>query len=76
MPRLYNLDHSPTTVDNGKLAVYPGTGHDFTDEQVKAGITGRWSEEDPRAGIEQERAFKERRKAEAQPTTANPAEKE
>lgn len=76
MPRLYNLDHLPVVVDIHKLAVYPGMGYDFTDEQVKAGITGLWSEKDPRAGLEQERAFKARRAAEAVSTEPAEPEKE
>lgn len=47
MPRLYNVDHSPTSIENG-LAVAPGESYDFTDEQVEAGIAGAWSQTDPR----------------------------
>jgi hypothetical protein len=74
--RLYNLDHAPAVVDINKPAVFRHCGYDFTDEQVRAGITGLWSEEDPRAHIEQERAFKARRRAEADKTDPAEPEKE
>ena len=64
MRRLYNLEPWPVVVSIHEPAVWPGEGYDFTDEQVQMGITGRWSGEDPRAGLEQERAFKARRAAE------------
>jgi hypothetical protein len=75
MPRLYSLDPFPVVPNIHRPAVFPGMGYDFTDEQVKAGITGQWSEKDPRAGLPQERAFKARRKQEAQ-STRHPPEKE
>jgi hypothetical protein len=64
MPRLYSLDPFPVVPNIHRPAVFPGEGYDFTDEQVAAGITGQWSETDPRAGLEAERAFKALRKAE------------
>lgn len=73
MPKLFNLDHSPVVVDYSERAVMPGESYDFTDEQVAAGIAGQWSEEDPRAGLEAERAFKQKRDRPAQ-TTPDPAE--
>lgn len=52
MPRLYNIDHSPVSIENGP-SVMPGDTYDFTDEQVARGIAGRWSENDPRRGSQQ-----------------------
>lgn len=49
MKTLYNVDHLPVVVVNNAPAIRPGESYDFTDEQVEAGITGRWSETDPRA---------------------------
>lgn len=57
MPRLFNIDHSPVSVENGP-AVMPGETYDFTDEQVAVGIAGLWSENDPRRGIRQKLAVK------------------
>lgn len=77
MPKLYNIDHQPTVVDHGKPAVGPGESYDFTKEQIEAGLTGVWSEEDPRKGLKQEREFKRTRdKASATPTETDPAEPE
>jgi hypothetical protein len=47
MKTLYNVDHLPVVVVNNAPAVKPGESYDFTDEQVEAGITGRWSETRP-----------------------------
>ena len=60
MPTLFNRDHQ-TAILGPETAVQPGEPHDFTDEQVAAGIAGLWSEEDPRAGLEAEVAFKSKR---------------
>lgn len=49
MPRRWNLDPFPVVVDAELPAIQPGEPHDFTDEQIKAGITGNWSKTDPRA---------------------------
>lgn len=61
MPIRYNIDHQPQIVEHGKRAVMPGGMHNFTDEQVAAGLTGSWSAENPRKGLKAEKAFKERR---------------
>ena len=65
MPRRWNVHHSPIVLDNHKPAVWPGQPYDFTDEQIAEGLSEWWSEEDPRAGLAQERAFRARRRAEA-----------
>jgi hypothetical protein len=59
--RLFNCDSQPVVIDHAQPAVMPGCAHDFTREQIKAGITGVWSEENPRKGLAQERAFKRKR---------------
>jgi hypothetical protein len=59
--RLYNTDHQPAVVDHAQPAVQSGESHEFTDEQIHAGLAGSWSEEDPRKGLEQEQRFKSRR---------------
>lgn len=75
MPRFFNTDHSPVIVVHGERAVMPGESHNFTEEQVAAGLTGSWSKDNPRAGLAAERAFKRRRDAdpdkqdEQEPTT-------
>lgn len=71
MPRFFNIDHSPVSVENGP-AVMPGDTYDFTDEQVAAGIAGRWSENDPRGGVRQEPAVEQVRDEQ----TTDPAEPE
>jgi hypothetical protein len=76
--RLYNTGTSPEVVGGwSNPAIFPGEGRDF-DEETAAYLlsTGRWSQEDPRAGLEQEQAFKERRReeAEAQTDPASPAD--
>jgi hypothetical protein len=61
--RLYNVSPSPEIVGGwNNLAVRPGEGQDF-DEETAAQLlnTGRWSAEDPRAGLAAELAFKQRR---------------
>lgn len=58
---LWNLDHQPVVVSWQEPAIMPGESHEFTDEQVAAGLTGLWGDEDPRAGLKAERAFKQRR---------------
>jgi hypothetical protein len=75
--RMYNIDHQPVVVDHSQPAVMPGGGYDFTDEQ-RQGLSGLWSEEDPRRGLEGEKAFKGRRdKKPATPDeTSDPAEPE
>ena len=73
MPKLWNLDHQPVVLDWNERAVMPGESHEFTDEQITAGLAGHWGDEDPRAGLEAERAFKHKRdKGVAQ--TTEPAE--
>ena len=49
MPRLLNWEPYPVVPNIHRPAVPPGGTYDFTDEQVAAGITGRWSTEDPSA---------------------------
>lgn len=47
--RLYNDDHQAVVVTHDELAVQPGDPYDFTDEQIAAGVAGKWSEQPPRA---------------------------
>lgn len=61
MPIRFNVDHQ-TQIING-VGVLPGASHDFSDEDIAAGIAGQWSQDDPRQGLPQERAFKRRRDA-------------
>lgn len=75
MPTLYNLDHQHAII-GPDVSVAPGAAHDFTDEQVAAGISGRWSENDPRAGLDAERKFKAKRDRDAKPDSAVPADTE
>ena len=72
MPIRFNLDHCPVVLNWQESAIMPGASHEFTDEQIAAGLTGLWGEEDPRAGLAAERAFKQKRDRPA-PTT-EPAE--
>lgn len=72
MPKLFNVDHQPAVLRWHEPAIMPGESHDFTDEEVAAGLGGQWSEEDPRAGLKDEREFKKRR--DAVKTTDTPAE--
>lgn len=62
MPRRYNTDHQHAVLDLD-TSVAPGAPHEFTDEQLEAGLTGSWSEENPRAGLEDEQEFKRLRDA-------------
>ena len=67
MPKkLWNVDHQPHVIDWSERAVMPGEPYEFSDEQIAAGLAGQWSEEDPRAGLEAEKAFKKRRDAPVQ----------
>jgi hypothetical protein len=81
VPRLYNIDHSPASVENGP-SVLPGETYDFTDEQVAAGIAGLWSENDPRGPAVREPMAsvpvpeQTTEPAEPDQQTADPAEKE
>jgi hypothetical protein len=59
--RLWNLDHSPAVIAPNLPGVKPGESHDFTVEEIEAGVSGVWSKTDPRKGLEQEKAFKGRR---------------
>lgn len=64
MPTRWNVDHQHALIDPlNYITVAPGEPHEFTDEQIAAGIAGQWSEEDPRAGLDAEKAFKKRRDA-------------
>lgn len=78
MRRLYNLDAQPIIVSHDQPAVQPGDGHDFTEEQIKAGVTGIWSEEDPRKGRDQDREFKRTRRKQSRrvPAITEPASPE
>lgn len=58
----FNVDHQAAILDGG-VAVAPGEPHDFTAKQIAAGLAGRWSDEDPRAGLIEEREFKRLRDA-------------
>ncbi len=64
MPTLYNVSSlhlsPPAAHGHGVRSVAPGEGHEFTDEEA-ASIGAEWSERDPRAGIEVERAWKAKR---------------
>lgn len=74
MPKLFNLDHSPVVVNRNERAVLPGESHDFTDEEIAAGLAGLWGDEDPRKGLKAEREFKRKRDAKARaPQTTEPA---
>lgn len=61
MPTRWNVGPSPLVLDWNHPAVLPGDSHDFTDEQIDAGIAGDWSETDPRAGLSDEQVFKRAR---------------
>lgn len=69
MPRLFNVDHGPVIINHGTTAVLPGEPYDFTDDEVKAGISGQWSS-NPREGKGAETAWKALRDAEV----ASPAD--
>ena len=51
MPRLFNHDHQAHVVDPDLPAIQPGESHEFTDEQVNAGLTGIWKQTVPRKGL-------------------------
>lgn len=76
MPTRWNVGPSPVVLDWNKPAVLPGESHNFTDKQVKAGLAGEWSDTDPRAGLDAEKAFKKRRDAAPASATETPAEPE
>ena len=79
MPKLFNVGHQHAVIDQIRGPVIaPGDSHEFTDEQVEAGIAGDWSDTDPRAGLKAEREFKKRRdaKTNAEQTNDTPAEPE
>lgn len=82
MPTRWNVDHQHALIDPlNYVSVPPGESHEFTDEEIEAGIAGCWSEVDPRAGLDAEREFKQRRdrgkqSAQADDTTTEPAEPE
>jgi len=61
--RLYNVSHSPEVVGGANNpAVRPGDGGDFDADTAEQLLnTGRWSAQDPRAGLAAELAFKQRR---------------
>lgn len=74
MPRFFNIDHSPVSIENGP-AVMPGDTYDFTDEQVAAGIAGLWSENDPRGPAPQGKSSSDATSATGEQTT-EPAQPE
>ena len=57
MPTRFNLDHQYAIHGDGS-ATAPGEPHDFTPEEIEAGLAGQWSDEDPRAGLTEEQEFK------------------
>lgn len=63
MPTRFNTDSQPHVVSYDQRAVMPGESHDFTDEEIAAGLAGSWSDVDPRAGLDDEKAFKKARDA-------------
>lgn len=71
MKKLFNVDHQTVIVDHDLPGVAPGEAYEFDDETA-AGLTGLWSEQDPRAGLTQERKWKRERDA----AQSNPAEPE
>lgn len=72
MPTLYNVDSQAAVVSHSARAVQPGDSHDFTDEEVAAGLGGAWSELAPRRGLPAERDFKRRRDAVVETETPEP----
>ena len=66
--RLYNTDTSPVVVGHWtNPAILPGDSGEF-DEDTAACLlsTGRWSQDDPRAGLRAELAFKQERDTQAE----------
>lgn len=63
MPTRFNTDHQPQVLSWQEPAVMPGDSHEFTDEEIAAGLPSCWSETDPRAGLEGEKRFKAKRDA-------------
>ena len=61
MPILYNASPNYIQPVPNEPAVAPGDGYEFTDEQIAAGLDGAWVEENPRAGIAEETAWKAER---------------
>ena len=74
MPRLFNVDHQAAVLSHDRPGVPPGAAHNFTDDELEAGIAGLWSETDPRKGLPAERAFKRKRDSKAAKATTPPAE--
>jgi hypothetical protein len=70
----WNVDHQPHVIRYDQRAVMPGESYEFTTEQIKAGLAGQWSEEDPRAGLDAEKKFKQKRDEKVAPTIDTPAE--
>jgi hypothetical protein len=60
---LFNISPSPEIVGGAhNPAISPGDGYDFDEETAEYLLnTGRWSEQDPRAGIAAEVRFKQDR---------------
>ena len=64
MPTRFNTDHQAAVLDwIEHVVVQPGESHEFTDEEIAAGLAGSWSETDPRAGLSEEQEFKRLRDA-------------
>ena len=61
MPRLFNVDHQHAILSLDEPGVAPGESHVFTTAEIRAGLTGSWSEDDPRAGLTAEQAWKQMR---------------
>ena len=62
--RLYNDDGYQTAVINNESpGVLPGQSRVFSDEEIAQGFTGKWDEKDPRRGLSEERAWKQKRDA-------------
>ena len=57
MPVRFNTDHQHAVID-AETAVAPGECHEFSEEQIEAGLTGSWSDTDPREGLADEQVFK------------------
>lgn len=57
--KLFNTDHQAAVLSwIEHVVVQPGESHEFTDEEIAAGLAGSWSEEDPCAGLSEEQEFK------------------
>ena len=72
--RRWNVDHQHALLDPiNHVVVAPGESHEFTDEEIEAGLAGVWSDTDPRAGLKAEREFKQRRDRGVKQEPSSPA---